>query len=154
MINQSNKYSVCHPLITPEFFIPEYSGSHKIKALALYPDTTLSPDILYDLPSSSIQYVFGSYSSFSSVAIHPNYHMYVKDYPNLDTDKCNVYATKLYRSSTLYSYGIDSHRSIFGSVIIFGSVSAQTKLNDGRDYSVPYELIEQVVRIYNHYVNH
>lgn len=151
MLKQSNKYSICHPLTTPEFFIPKLYSSSKLKSLALY-SQFVSPDVIYETPYNAIDYIFGSKTTYSSVAIHPNYHMYVKDYPIASIDKCNVLATKLYRLSSLTTYGIKTHRSIYGDVLIFGSVSPVTKLNDGYDYSVPYELIEQLIRIYKSYV--
>ena len=154
MFKQIDKYSISHPLITPEFFIPELTSTHKVKSLAIYDNKSLSPDILYDKPINAIDHVIGSNNFFNALILHPNYHMYINDYPSVSNLPANLLATQLYRMSLLSSLGITSYRIIYGPVILFGSVSAYTKQNDGEDYSVPYELIEQVIRLYKVFNEH
>jgi hypothetical protein len=65
----------------------------------------------------------------------------------------NIVATRLYRLCASSVLGRSSNFVVKGPVLIFSSVSSATKIDDGQDYSVPYELLEQVIRLHNNYVD-
>lgn len=146
-----SKYSVLHPLITPEFFVSHLDET-KVKSLAVYIDPTKSPELLYDTPKAALSYVFESDSMIEVVRLHPNYHMYIDVGYIMNDDYVNIIATNLYRLSACSMFGKLSHNSIRGPVLLFSSVSAMTKQYDGNDYSIPYELLEQTLRLYSQHV--
>lgn len=152
MHNPISKYSLHHPLITPEFFLPSSSPTPKVKALLLYDDISMSPDLIYDDYQSVLDYTFSRACIPQPVVVHPNYHMYVDELAKLTTSPTNVIATQLYRLSLLNTYGIVSNQTIHGPVALFGSLPAAQGYQQINDYSVPYELVEQVVRMYKNYV--
>jgi len=152
MLKSISKYSVHHPLITPEFFVPSSSPSPKVKALLIYDDISISPDLIYDDYKSILDYTFSKACFPQPIVVHPNYHIYVDDFAKLLPSPINVIATQLYRLSLLNTYGIVSSLTIHGPVAIFGSLPTKKGYQSLLDYSVPYELVEQVVRMHKNYV--
>lgn len=146
-----SKYSILHPLITPEFFVSSLEET-KVKSLVVYTDPTKSPELLYDTSKSALSYVFESDSMIEVVRLHPNYHMYIDVRYIMNDDYVNIVATNLYRLSASSMFGKLSHNCIRGPVLLFSSISALTKQYDGNDYSIPYELLEQTLRLYSQYV--
>jgi hypothetical protein len=152
MLKPSNKYSINHPLITPEFFLPSTTANLKLKSLLIYDDISISPDLIYDEYKSIIDYTFSKACLPQPILIHPNYHMYVDDLAKLIPYPVNPVATQLYRLSLLNTYGIVSNQTIHGNVALFGSIPTANGYPQLNNYSVPYELVEQVIRMYQNYV--
>jgi hypothetical protein len=152
-----NRYTLCHPLITPEFFGALYdpmdlNSQVKVKSLAVYEDLNKPPDLIYDSPDQALMHVFGNMpDTIDIIRIHPNFHMYISILDLLNQKSENVIATYLYRLCGSSLFGRLIRKSIRGPVLLFSSVSASTGQSDGKDYSVPYELLEQVIRISNLY---
>lgn len=152
MLKPSNKYSINHPLITPEFFLPSHTSNIKLKSLLIYDDLSIPPDLVYDEYKFIIDYTFSKASLPQPILIHPNYHMYVDDLGKIISYPVNPVATQLYRLALLNTYGIVSNQTIHGNVALFGSVPAAKGYPRLNYYSVPYELVEQVIRMYQNYV--
>lgn len=154
-----SKYSICHPLITPEFFQSLYDPYFKdsllkVKSLAIYPEIDRYPELIYDSPADSIKHVFeDKYHICEPIRIHPNFHMYIDLISLPFEDKENILATRFYRLCASSISGKLSKLVIRGPVLIFSSVSSATGEVDGTDYSVPYEVLEQVIRLHNNYVD-
>jgi len=154
-----SKYSICHPLITPEFFHSLYDPyfqdtSLKVKSLAIYSETDKYPELIYDSPIEALKHTFqDKYHMCEPIRIHPNFHMYI-DLMSLPIDSNeNIIATRFYRLCASSISGKLSSLVIRGPVLIFSSVSSSTNEIDGIDYSVPYEVLEQVIRLHNNYVD-
>lgn len=152
MMNSISKYKLNHPLLTPEFFVPSTSLTPKVKALLIYDDINVSPDLIYDDYQSILDYTFSPHSITHPLLLHPNYHMYVNELAKLTTSPVNFISTQLYRLSLLNTYGIISNQTIHGPVVLFGSVPSVEGYQPLYDYSVPYELVEQVIRLYKTHV--
>jgi hypothetical protein len=77
------------------------------------------------------------------------YHIYIDKSVQYDLKNVNPVATYIYRQSIRSFIGKNSIETIHGDVLFFGSVNADTKENDDIDYSVPYEIVEQIARYYD-----
>ena len=157
-IKTISKYSVCHPLIIPEFFNSLYDPYQqnvipKVKSLAVYPDKDKYPDLIFDSPFESLKHVFGSDALLAEpIKIHSNFHMYINLTSLPFESNENVLATRFYRLCAASISGKLSSLVIKGPILIFSSVSSLTQKVDGNDYSVPYEVLEQIIRLSNNYV--
>lgn len=145
----SSRFLTNHFSITPENFPTSKKNEGKVKALHI-PKKASDPKIYFDSPSSIKSSVFDKdFSSLVFVPLHPYYHMYVDNISMLDHLDYNLVATYLYRYSLSTMVGYSAMNVVSGDALIFGSVSASTQDNYDVDYSVPYEIVEQVARYYD-----
>ena len=143
-----SKYLVNHQNVTPENFERFEVPHRKVKALLL-PVEGL-PQVLHDEPQILKQKCFLSLEHIQFVPLHPYFHMYVDQVDQIQYRSANVPATYVYRHSLQTYIGLNTVVTINGNALIFGSVSSMDQDNFYVDYSVPYELIEQVARYYDH----
>lgn len=146
-----SKYAISHPLITPEVYTSESIDQALVRSLVVYSDIKKSPDLVYDTAEETLEFIYDSSVEYNIVPVHSCYHMYVDDFARLKNLPANVIATRLYRHSAMVTYGIIPKQSVYGDVVFFGSLSAHTKTIDGYDHSVPYELLEQAIRLHKQY---
>jgi hypothetical protein len=142
-----SKYLVDHFSITPENFSSSFDDFRKVKCL--YIPSKGSPQVLYDEPSVLKKNVFPSKEYIHCLPLHPFYHMYVDQVDQIHYKITNQVATYIYRYSLQTFLGLNSIVTINGDSLIFGSVSSKNQDNYDVDYSVPYELVEQVSRYYD-----
>jgi len=145
-----SKYLVNHFSITPENFPSvEKDAERRIKSLYI-PIGSKEPKICFNTPGDIKSEVFKQQvSSLLLIPLHPYYHMYVVTDFAVHHHNVNFVATCLYRSCTLAMLGFLSTNVISGDVLVFGSASALDQQNHEVDYSVPYELVEQISRYYD-----
>ena len=143
-----SKYIVNHPSITPEnFSLP--LDSKKVKSLYV-PYNGDIPQVLYDEPNNSKKTVFQDLTNIQLVVLHPYYHMYVDAFLQVQVHDVNMCVTYMYRNALQMLLGINTSTCIYGDVLLFGSVSAYNEDNDKIDYSISYEVVEQVSRYYDY----
>jgi hypothetical protein len=143
-----SKYLVNHHNITPENYPSLESTPRKVKSLFL--PSKGFPEILHEEPLIAKSKCFLSLDELHFIPLHPCYHMYVDKIEQVEFKNHNIPATYIYRQSLQTYIGLNTVATINGNAILFGSVSAMDQDNYDVDYSVPYELIEQVARYYDH----
>lgn len=144
-----SKYLINHFSITPENFSSSLKNTGKIKSLFIPSNSNQVPKIHFEEPDFIKDKIFSKDSSLMLVPLHPYYHMYVNTLSMLDSKNVNVVATHLYRYSLSTMLGYKTTVFVCGDILIFGSVNALTQDNYDVDYSVPYEVVEQVSRYYD-----
>lgn len=149
-----SKYLINHFSITPENFSSSLKNVNKIKSLFI-PHSSQPPKIYFEDPIVLKQTLYiKDLTSLMLVPLHPYYHMYVDNISMVDHKNVNLVATYLYRYSLSTLLGYKTTTFVCGDVLIFGSVNALTQDNHDIDYSVPYEVVEQVSRYYDQGVVH
>lgn len=143
-----SKYLVNHQNISPENFLSSDDPDRKVKALFL--PSSGFPEVICDDPKTIKTKVFPSFDHMHLIPLHPYFHMYIDQLDQIQSKETNVIATYIYRHSLQTYIGINAIISINGNALLFGSVSSKDEDNFDLDYSVPYELIEQVSRYYDH----
>lgn len=146
-----SRYLVDHYTVTPENYQVYRSFERKIKALYI-PSGSTFPKIFYDTPEKIKSESFDSNAEIHFVPLHPYYHMYVDSVSQMESLNHNVVATYLFRYSLLTMIGFETTQNIYGNAVIFGSVSTKDQSLHETDYSVPYEIVEQVSRLYDYRV--
>lgn len=139
-----------HPTIQPE----NYQRNKNLKDLRvkslLLPSSDLTyPELIFDYSLNTKQKVFHNLEDIYLLPLHPYYHIYIDKSVQYDLKNVNPVATYIYRQSIRSFIGKNSVETIHGNVLFFGSVNADTKENDDIDYSVPYEIVEQIARYYD-----
>lgn len=141
-----NKYSLLHPSITPEYFNVTRSSEPNVKSLYISHDDNHDPYVVSETPDNILQLVFQG-KEVKYLNPNPYYHVCfaVNQQPNVTHP--NFIATHLVRLAYLTNYGIVATDAMYGDVLIFGSYNFTKKIIDNKSHSVPYEIVEQVLRI-------
>lgn len=141
---------ILHPEITPEAYVsqPQNKKAGYIKGIYIPCLVFEYVKIIYETSEVAFKQCFNLDKSLKLVPLNPYCHMYVDMYSYLEKDAINVVATKLYRSSYLTLLGKPSNKIVYGPVLIYGSMPILNKLKFFKDHSVPYEVVEQVFRLY------
>jgi len=144
------RYSIIHPEVTPEAYISRSSDSKSNYVKGVYIPSSISQyvKIIYADPQNVIKEYLHPATVIDCVPINPYCHMYVDMYSHLDQNSMNIVATKLYRHSYVNIFGSPSKDIIHGPVLLYGSYSSLKKLKHLKDHSVPYEIVEQIFRLY------
>jgi len=139
-----------HPTIQPENYQKtKDSKDLRVKSLFLPCSDLMYPELIFDLSFDIKQKVFRNLEHIFLLPLHPYYHIYIDRSIQYDLKNVNPVATFVYRQSILSFMGKNSTDTIHGDVLFFGSVDIDTKENDNIDYSVPYEIVEQISRYYD-----
>ena len=145
------KYLQYNPFTAPECYNPtEDISQNKVRALFISSDKNISPLILTDYSSVILDTCFED-NEIRILNCLNNYHIFYEPYLQWSVSYSNYIATMLIRNDQIYLDGSLITDSISGNVIIFGSINPFTGVIDGKDYSVPYEIIEQASRVYETY---
>ena len=147
MINHSvNKYSLLHPTITPEYFNVTRSSDPTVKSLYISSDDKHDPYVVNETSDNILQLVFQG-REVKYLNPNPYYHVCFATDQQEKLNQPNFIATHLVRLAYLSSYGMLATDAMYGDVIIFGSYNFSKKIIDNKSHSVPYEVVEQVLRI-------
>ena len=142
----SVKYSSVHSKITPEYYKVLPTHGPLVRALYVSCDNEYEPYAITDTPSNIIHLVFQD-KQVRVLNPNPYYHIYYSSSQQSQIKKFNFTVSTLLRSSYLTSLGIVTTDAIYGDVLIFGSYDYNLHTIDDEDHSVPYEIVEQVLRI-------
>ena len=139
-----------HPTIQPENYQrSKDSKDLRVKSLFLPSSDLMYPELIFDFSLNIKQKVFYNLEDIFLLPLHPYYHIYIYRSLQYDLKNVNPVATYIYRQSIRSFIGKNSIETIHGDVLFFGSVDVETKENDDIDYSVPYEIVEQIARYYD-----
>lgn len=139
-----------HPTIQPENYQKSKNSIDlRVKSLFLPHSDLMYPELIFDTSSNIKRKVFYNIEDVYLLPLHPYYHIYIDRSLQYDLKNVNPVATYIYRQSIRSFVGKNSTDTIHGDVLFFGSVDVETKENDNIDYSVPYEIVEQIARYYD-----
>ena len=141
-----SKYSLVHPKITPEYYKALPTHKPLVKALYISCLEEYEPYAITDSPSNIMELIFQD-KEVRVLNPNPYYHVYFNSFQQSTTNKFNFIASTLLRSSYLTSLGIVTTDALYGDILIFGSYNYNLHIIDDEDHSVPYEIVEQVLRI-------
>lgn len=141
--------AIMHPVITPEYY-KQYplQKNDIVKCLHLSCDKDISPQIVTDTAENAINLFFPHYKP-KCLFFEDMYHIYMDPYIQVSNKHINYVATFYLRNSYRNKYGKNSFDSISGDILIFGTLNVQTNSIDGKDHSVPYYLVEEILKIYD-----
>lgn len=139
-------------IITPEYYpiMPPKSNPNinHVKALFLSHYSYVPPQIITDDPQTILSVIFKDIKPIP-IFFKKDYHIYLNPIDQVIGDKVNFVATFLARINSLHSFNQASGEQVCGNVIIFGSRNLKTKNLDNKNHSVPYDLVEECLRIYD-----
>lgn len=149
-----SKYLVNHFDITPENFKKYNYLDRKVKSLYVS-NLGLSsvPSIIYDVAVKVKNTIFSSTDTLVFIPLNQYCHMYISAVAQVSIIDHNLVATALLRTALLNFAGVPTMQTISGDALIFGSMSSFDSMTHEIDYSVPYEIVEQVSRLHEVYVS-
>lgn len=140
---------VIHHTVNPEYFeIHKGIKPGKVKSMYLSCDASIVPQIITETPSKILSSVFKEEKPIC-LFFKDGYHMYASPLEQYLGMYPNPIATFILRKSNMVSFKQLSTDVICGNVVFFGTVNLKTQQLDNKDYSVPYQLVEESLRIYN-----
>lgn len=143
-----HKYTVCSPITTPEYYTDTVpSVPRSIQGLYIPADLNIPPQMINKPIKEALPLVFKD-SDHTALPIFDVCHMYFDPHLQYGFYFPNVIATQLFRSYFLQSHGSKLIDVVYGDVLFYGSYNYTTKIIDNKNHSVPYEIVEQVVRLY------
>lgn len=144
-----DKYTSYTSYTNPEVYsYPDNLHNCRVKSLFVSYDINTEPMLILDHSDSVINTTFKNEDIKIFHSIN-NFHFYYEPILQLSQLHVNTVIMSLLRQH------IPSFlNNISGNVLIFGSVNPFTNSLDGNDYSVPHEIVEQVVRIYDIHSKH
>lgn len=147
-----SKYTVYSPFTSPESYNPAYHPSeNKVRCLFIPSEKYVEPLIITDYSSVILDTFFEDHPPAVLPCVN-NFHVYYDPYLQWSPFFTNHIATSLIRNDTLHYNGNLLTDSICGNVLVFGTINPLTNQIENKDYSVPYEIIEQAVRINEAYI--
>lgn len=137
-----------HPLLTPEFY-PTFplDSCEQVRGLHIPQQRSTSPEVYLDTPKNIKDKIF-SQSKTRCLHFKHGFHMYISTMQGVLPLGENIIATHLMRIHYTNDTGYIFPDTIYGDVCIFGSSSAYHLSNINRDYSVPYQVVEQIIYLY------
>lgn len=137
------------PIISPEYFqLTPQETNKKVKALFVSYDKKYEPQIIYEDPDKILSIVFPEIKTHT-IFFANNIHMYVSSTENYICSRPNQTATMLVREICMKKYGTVLPEIVFGNIVIFGTMNLSTNIVDNKNHSIPYHIIEEVIRIYD-----
>lgn len=143
------KYTTRNSLLTPERYkrYPTQNLKNHIKSLYISSNLLERPRIFTDDPKNIINALYSDIP-LKCFTFKNGFHMYMHPVQGLWHMQENVIATTLLRMHALNDVGLLITDAVYGDVCLFGTESLDSSENSILDCSVPYEVSEQVFRIY------
>jgi hypothetical protein len=145
-----SKYRVNNFQINPEYYsVNRYSisSNNLIRCLVLFEHPTISPLIYTDTINNVLDKIIPK-DSLQKIYLNQHFHMYVGKNAEKKLLFENLNATHLIRHYFSTFYGFNSTEIVYGPTVLCGSFNPSTLHRDGYDYSTPYEVVEQCLRIH------
>ena len=136
-----------HPVITPEYYKTyPLQSTDVVKGLYLSSDKDVHPQIVTDTSSNAISLFFPDFKP-KCLFFKDMFHIYIDPYMQLSKKHINYHITVFLRNCYRSNYGKESFDSITGDVLVYGTLNLVTNKIDGKDHSVPYHIIEEMLKI-------
>lgn len=147
------RYKIRTPLFTPEYYFSHpLINDTKVVGVHVPYDTSLHPKVIVDYPYKIIEDVFGE-TDIKIIPLSPMYHSYFDPALQYTVNKPNYVMTHLLRIISQQQYGERMADSFYGDAVIFGSYNHKYNYIDNKNNSAPFEVLEQLVHIYEIYAN-
>jgi len=143
------KYAIRNRLLTPEHYkiYPTQNLKNQIKSLYISANTLERPRIFTDDPQNIIKALYSDVP-LKCFTFKNGFHMYMYPIQGLWYMKENIIATTFLRMHALSDVGLLITDAVYGDVCLFGTGKIDSSEKSILDCSVPYEVSEQVFRIY------
>lgn len=136
-------------VLHPEYYkIYPHDINDVVKGLYISCDTLVVPHLATDTPINLLNSIFKE-DKPECVLFKKDFHMYVSPLEQYIGRYVNHVATALVRLHFMQTYGQVLPELVFGNVIIFGTKNLLINKPDGKDHSIPYEIVEETLRIYD-----
>lgn len=137
------------PIISPEYFqLTPQQTNKKVKSLFISYDKKYEPQILFEDPEKILSIIFPQIKT-NTIFFSNNIHMYVSSVEHYICSRPNQTATTYVRRICMEKYGSVLPEMVFGNVVFFGTMNLSTNIVDNKNHSIPYQLIEEVLRTYD-----
>ena len=145
------RYKITTPLFTPECYF-DHPLISEIKVLGLHvpADPKSHPSIMFDYPPNVISEIFGD-THVKIIPLSYTEHAYFDPTLQYTIRNPNRVMTQFMRIVSQTHYGERMADSFYGDAVVFGSYNHKEKYLDNGDNSVPFEIIEQFMHIYEIY---
>lgn len=143
------KYQSKNSLLTPELYkrYPSHQPSKQTKCLYISSNILERPRIFTDEPKQIIDALYSSLP-LKCFTFKNGFHMYMHPLQGMCYMKENVIATTFLRLHALNDVGLLITDAVYGDVCLFGTKHVDGSEKSILDCSVPYEVSEQVFRLY------
>jgi hypothetical protein len=135
-----------NPSITPEHY--STAKTPAVKALFISFNKYIQPQIVTDIDDKILSAVFKDEKPYP-IFYDDEFHMYVSPSEQLIGMNVNSVATFFIRQKNIQLYGSLQQDVVCGNILIFGTKNLKKQIIDNKNYSVPYHIVEEVVRIYD-----
>lgn len=139
-------------IVTPEYypFLPtsKRKDTSTVKALFISERIDISPQIITDTADKILSKVFPSTKPYCIIS-NKNYHMYINTTEQLIGTRINFIATSIVRMESYHHFNKGAGEQICGNVVIFGSKNLEKNIVDNKNYSVPFHIVEESLRIFD-----
>ena len=134
---------ISNPVICPEV----YYDPRLVRSLHISFSISQRPTLITDTYQNALSCVF---SSRDTRILHPHPDFFICFEPLLQHSIYfpNYVATQLLRNCFSTYFGSQVSDSVYGDVLIFGSYNYKEKCHDEEHHSVPYQIVEEVTKLY------
>lgn len=137
-----------HPLIYPEYYkVFTHNQPYVVKSLYVSSDSSIFPTVLTDTPTNIIDSIF-IINNYQLLSFNDFFHLYYDPFSQINYKNTNYIITSFLRNYYLTNYGEKLSTPVYGDVLLFGSKDLQTNTIDGKDHSVPYMIVEEIISLY------
>lgn len=139
-------------IITPEYY-PFMPASKKrdtsiVKALFLSERVDVAPQIITDTAERILSKIFPNIKPYCIVS-NRNYHIYIEPTEQVIGTRINFVATSIVRMESYRHIRQGAGEQICGNVVMFGSKNLEKNIIDNKDYSVPFHMVEESLRLFD-----
>lgn len=136
-------------VLHPEYYkIYPHDINDTVKGLYISCNALVTPHLVTDTLINLLNSIFKEEKP-ACVLFKKDFHMYLSPMEQYIGQHVNHVATSLLRLHFMQTYGQVQPEVVFGNAIIFGTKNLLINKPDGKDHSVPYQIIEQTLRIYD-----
>lgn len=147
------RYKIRTPLFTPEYYFSNpIINNYKVVGVHVPSDISSHPQIIVDYPDKIVEDVFGE-TNIKIIPLSSMYHSYFDPALQYTISRPNYIMTHLLRIISQQQYGERMADSFYGDAVIFGSYNHKYKYIDNNNNSAPFEILEQLIHIYEIYAN-
>lgn len=141
--------TIIHPVLTPEYFpVSPFFDTSIVKSLYVSSEKDISPQIITDTLENVLDTFYPNTYPFM-YPLGPYVHFFCEYLVQYVSSKENYVATQYYRNYLLRNHGFNSKDVIRGPVIFFGSYDLKNNMPDELSHSVPYNVVEEILAIYD-----
>jgi len=140
---------IIHPIFTPEYYTP-HNDNPFVRSLCVFSDSLKVPQVLNCPASVAVNILFND-SPHKIISFDDTFLLYINIQDQLNYRNPNCIITSYLRNYSICNYGTTFPEAVMGDVLIFGANNLSNKKLSLRNYSVPYQMVEEIMTIYEKY---